>query len=81
MKKCVLRNLNSQENSSARVSFLIKLQTEACTFIKKETLTLVFSCKFCKISRNTFSYRTFPVAATVNKIFQNAKLLLLLAFD
>ena len=27
---------------------------EACDFIKKETLTQVFSCKFCKISRNTF---------------------------
>ena len=27
---------------------------EACDFIEKETLTQVFSCKFCKISRNTF---------------------------
>ena len=38
---------NSQENTSARVSFLMKLQTEACNFIKKETLTRVFSCEFC----------------------------------
>ena len=29
---------NSQENTCARVSFLIKLQVEACNFIKKETL-------------------------------------------
>ena len=33
---------NSHENTSARVSFLIKLQ-EACNFIKKETLAEVFS--------------------------------------
>ena len=31
-------------------------------FIKKETLAQVFSCKFCKIFKNTFSYRTPPVA-------------------
>ena len=38
---------NSQENTCARVSFLIK-------FIKKETLAQVFSCEFCEISKNTF---------------------------
>ena len=64
---------NSQENSSARVSFLMKLQTEACNSVQKETLTQVFSRKFFEISKNTFSYRTFPVAASVDKIFQNAK--------
>ena len=26
----------------------------ACNFIKKETLTQVFSCEFCEISKNTF---------------------------
>ena len=41
---------NSQENTCARVSFLIK----ACNFIKKETLAQVFSCEFCKFSKNTF---------------------------
>ena len=34
--------------------FLIKLQVEACNFIKKETLAQVFSCEFCEISKNTF---------------------------
>ena len=34
---------NSQENTSARLSFLIKLQVSACNFIKKEILTLMFS--------------------------------------
>ena len=28
------------------------------------TLTQVFSCEFCQISKNTFSYRTPPVAAS-----------------
>ena len=40
------------------------LRPEACNFIEKETLTQVFCCKFCKISKNTFSYRTPPAAAS-----------------
>ena len=28
----------------------------ACNFNKKETLAQVFSCEFCEISNNTFSY-------------------------
>ena len=53
---------NSQKNTCARVSFLIKLQAQPCNVIKKETLAQVFSCEFCQISKNTFSYRT-PLAA------------------
>ena len=37
---------------------------QACNFIKKETLAQVFSWEFCKISKNTFSYRTPLVAAS-----------------
>ena len=37
---------------------------KVCNFIKKETLAQVFSCEFCKISNNTFSYRTPPVAVS-----------------
>ena len=44
---------NSQEKTSARDSFLIKLQDEACNFIKKESLADVFSCEFCEISKST----------------------------
>ena len=55
---------NSQENTCARVSFLIKLQVSVCNSIKKETLAQVFSCEFYGISKNTFSYRTPPVAAS-----------------
>ena len=57
---------NSQENTCAEVSFLIKLQAEACNFIKKETLAEVFSCEFCAIYENTFFYRTPPVAASAH---------------
>ena len=55
---------NSQESTCARVSFSIKFQAEACNFIQKETLAQLFSCEFCKISKNSFSYRTPPVAAS-----------------
>ena len=53
---------NSQESTSTRESFLKKLQALACSFIKKETLAQVFSCEFCKICENFFSYRIPPLA-------------------
>ena len=68
-RKCSVKKVfleisqNSQENSCARVSFLIKLHTSACNFIKKETLSQVFSCEFGEISKNIFCYRTPLVAA------------------
>ena len=46
---------NSQENTSARDSFLIKLQAY---FIKKESLEPLFSCEFCEISKNIFFQNT-----------------------
>ena len=55
---------NSQENTCPTASFLINLQAKTCSFIKKETLAQMFRCKFCEISRNTFSGRTPPVAAS-----------------
>ena len=54
---------NSQGNTCARVSFLIKLQ-ETWKLIKKETLVQVFSCEFCEISKNTFLHRTPLVTAS-----------------
>ena len=65
-KKVFLEILqNSQENTCARVSFLIKSQAQACNFIniiKKDSLAQVFSCEFCKISKNNVSDRT-PLGA------------------
>ena len=56
---------NSQENTCSRVSFLIKLQAEACSFIKKETLAHLFSCKFGEIFKNTFFTEHLRVTALV----------------
>ena len=67
-EKGVLKVLqNSHENTGASVSFLTKLQAEAeaCNFIEKETVAHMFSCEFCKFSKNTFLYRTPPVAASI----------------
>ena len=47
------------------ISEIWQENTCASNFIKKETLKQVFSCEFCEISKNTFSYRTPPVAASV----------------
>ena len=54
---------NSQENTCARASILIKLQA-ACNFIKIEALGQLFSCEFSEISKNTFFNRISPVAAS-----------------
>ena len=35
-----------------------------CNFIKKETMTQLFSCEFCEISKNTFSHRIPPLGAS-----------------
>ena len=53
---------NLQENTCARVSFLIKLQALG--------LAQVFSCEFCEISNNTFIYRTPPAAVSVHRLPQ-----------
>ena len=48
-QKCYIKKVflkisqNSQENIRARVSYLIKLQTEVCNFVENVTLTQVFS--------------------------------------
>ena len=63
---------NSQESTCARVSFLIKLQAWGSgTIFKSKALAKVFSCEFCEISKNTFSYRTPPVAASEVTIKQS----------
>ena len=44
-------------------------------FIKLETLAQVFSCEFCEISKNIFSYRTPLVVASVHCWFWGVFLL------
>ena len=58
LKKVFLKiSQNSPENSCS---------LRLANFVKKETLSQVLSCEFCEISKNTFSYRTSPVAASAN---------------
>ena len=51
---------NSQENTSVGVFF----KKEAGNFIKKETLTQMFSCEFCETFKNIYFYKTHLVAAS-----------------
>ena len=53
-KKGVLRDFAKFTGKQLRYSL----------FFKKEALAQVFSCEFSGISKNTFSYRTPPVAAS-----------------
>ena len=55
---------NSEENTCARDSFLIKLQASA-TLLKKRLCHGCFRVNIEKISKNTFFYRTPPVTASV----------------
>ena len=68
-KEGVLRNFKkfTEKKHLCQSLYLIELQSwgpEACNFTKKEALAHVFSCEICEISKNTFSYRTSPVAAS-----------------
>ena len=57
---------NSKENTSARAWFLIKLQALSLKLYQKRDSSAGVSCKFCKISQMTFSYRTPLVAASAS---------------
>ena len=64
-QKGALRNFAISTGKHLRQSlFFNKKEFAACNFIKKETLAQGLSCGFCQISKNTFSYKTPPVAAS-----------------
>ena len=67
-KKGVLRNLaNSTGKHLCQSLYFNKvagLSPQAYNVIKIETLAQVFFSEFCQISKNTFSHRTPPVAAS-----------------
>ena len=46
----------------------LQKQPQACNFIKKEILAQAFSCEFCEISKNAFSYRKPPMAASESNL-------------
>ena len=67
---------NSQENTWAKVSFLIKLQASDLIknpsgFIKKKTLAQVFSCEFCEIFKSTFFTEHLREQEPTEKIIWN----------
>ena len=66
MEKGVLKNF-ATFTGKHRCQSLFFNNVAACNFIKKETLTQVFSCEFYEISKNTFFHTTRPVAASVLK--------------
>ena len=53
----ILENLHNSQES---------WMPKACNLIKKESPAKVFSCDFCEISKDTFSYKTTLVAASEN---------------
>ena len=60
IRKAVLRNFAKIHRKHLPESFFNKvagLRPQACNFIKKETLTQVFSCGFCEISKVVFFLR------------------------
>ena len=62
VKKVFLETLQNSHETPAPESLFS--ETEACNFMKKEFLVLVFSYEFGEIAKNT-SFRTYPVTASV----------------
>ena len=59
-KIVVLKNFIRSTGKHLWWSLFCKKAAGWMQFIKKETLAQVFSCEFCRISKNTFFYRTPP---------------------
>ena len=67
-KTGVLRNLAKFTGKSLRQSLFFN---KVAGLTEKQTLAQVLSCQFCQISKNTFSYRTPPMAVSDTGIFEN----------
>ena len=63
-KKDVLRNLTKFTGKHLCQSLFFN-KVAGLRPVKNETLAQVFSCEFCEIPKNTFSYRKALVAASV----------------
>ena len=64
-KKDALRNFPkfTGKHLCLRLFFNKVADLRSSNFIKRESQAQVFSCEFCEIFKNTFFYRTLPVAA------------------
>ena len=55
---------NFLKKISGKGTLIRDIRSKAFNFIKRETLTQVFSCELCEIFKNTFFNRTPAVAAS-----------------
>ena len=67
MKNAFISSLKLFSRSSQPKVFY-KKETQACNFIKNETLAQVFSCEFCQISKSTSSTEHLHTTASVKKL-------------
>ena len=68
MKKGVLTKFTGKHlNQSLFFNKVAGFRPQDCNFIKKETLAQIFSCEFCEISKDTFSYRTPPMEVRLSR--------------
>ena len=76
-KKGVLKKFAKRTRKCLYQSFFLNKVAglRPATLLKKETLAQVFSCTFCEISKNTFFYRTPPVAASPNRGYLHCAIL------
>ena len=74
VKKGVLRNFAKFTGKHlCQRLFFNKVAGQVCNFIKKESLAQVFSCEFCKISKNVFFYRTPPDDCSWTEVLNTAE--------
>ena len=72
-RRCCLRKVflkfsqNSQENTCVVISFLIKLQAQACNFFKKRLQFKGFTVNVGEFA--SYFFRTPPVAASELRVF------------
>ena len=74
VKNGILRNFSkfTGKHVCQSLFFLVKLQAEACNFIKGETLALMFYFEFFEISKNTFFIEHLRATASVCEYTKNA---------
>ena len=68
VKKGVLRDFAKSTGKHLCQGLFFNKGPQACNFIKKETLTQVFSCEFCEISKNIFFTEHLRTTASVFRI-------------
>ena len=59
--------------NSTHNNLLFNERPKSCNFIKKETLAQMFSCEFCKISRNKLFYRAHIRVSVFGLSFVNPR--------